>query len=319
MAIATGSILRPGVFSHSNGDSLEVTPAMISELASTYDPEKYRVPLVVGHPKEDVRALGCIRELGVDGDGHLVATIDANEQLTGDLANGRLLAHSVSLYKPEDPNSPDNGKWCLQHLGFLGGNPPAIKGLKRFVFGEKESGATLTLKEAVQFNLHDGSKNDAQRDLQDTTQKNTGGDMDNMAEIDKLKETNRKQNLELTRLKAQIDATERMREDDQARDDAMQFAEQAQKEGRVLPANKDALVNLLIASGKAGLLSELKEFVNKIPQQPNRLAEATDFSEAPARAVTTQEPKAAAVRAYAEKHKVSTSEAYDELANPTEN
>ena len=69
--------------------------------------------------------------------------IDANAQLIGDVATGRLLAHSVLMYRPKDSNSPDNGKWCLQHLGFLGGNPPVIKGLKRFVFGDKESTATL--------------------------------------------------------------------------------------------------------------------------------------------------------------------------------
>jgi phosphoglycolate phosphatase-like HAD superfamily hydrolase len=42
---------------------------------------------------------------------------------------GRYRYVSASFYPPSDPNNPKPGNWYLRHIGFLGAQPPAVKGL----------------------------------------------------------------------------------------------------------------------------------------------------------------------------------------------
>jgi hypothetical protein len=42
---------------------------------------------------------------------------------------GRYRAVSVSLWMPDAPGNPTPGVWALKHLGYLGAVPPAVKGL----------------------------------------------------------------------------------------------------------------------------------------------------------------------------------------------
>jgi hypothetical protein len=47
-----------------------------------------------------------------------------------DLVNaGRYGSISAAFYRPDSPNNPVPGVWYLRHVGFLGAQPPALKGL----------------------------------------------------------------------------------------------------------------------------------------------------------------------------------------------
>ena len=58
---------------------------------------------------------------------------------------GRFKKRSASFYKPDSPANPVPGVYYLRHLGFLGAQPPAVKGLADPEFAEYKFG------EAVEF------------------------------------------------------------------------------------------------------------------------------------------------------------------------
>lgn len=47
---------------------------------------------------------------------------------------GRFKKISASFYTPDAPNNPVPGVYYLRHVGFLGAQPPAVKGLKQAEF-----------------------------------------------------------------------------------------------------------------------------------------------------------------------------------------
>ncbi len=50
---------------------------------------------------------------------------------------GRFKSRSASFYHPDNPNNPKPGVYYLRHVGFLGAQPPAVKGLKAVEFIKK--------------------------------------------------------------------------------------------------------------------------------------------------------------------------------------
>ena len=53
---------------------------------------------------------------------------------------GRYKKISASFYLPDAPNNPVPGVYYLRHVGFLGAQPPAVKGLKAAEFADAEDG-----------------------------------------------------------------------------------------------------------------------------------------------------------------------------------
>jgi len=122
---------------------VEFTPAMLAEVASTYNPKLHEAPIVIGHPKVDDLAYGWIDQVAF-ADGALVATEKQVDPDFNELRRaGRLKKPSASFYTPDAPNNPTPGKWHLRHVGFLGAVPPALKGLnaaRQVSFAESEEG-----------------------------------------------------------------------------------------------------------------------------------------------------------------------------------
>ena len=66
---------------------------------------------------------------------------------------GRYKKLSASLYSPSSPANPRPGTWYLRHVGFLGAQPPAIKGLApvNFAAGDEEGTVTVEFSEEMSF------------------------------------------------------------------------------------------------------------------------------------------------------------------------
>ncbi len=105
----------------------------VAQIARDYDPASgHEAPIVIGHPKLDSPAWGWIKSLRADkgvlyGTPHeVVPEFDAAVQ--------------TKQYKKRsaafDP-LPD-GRWQLRHVGFLGGTPPAVKGLADAKFASEQ-------------------------------------------------------------------------------------------------------------------------------------------------------------------------------------
>lgn len=134
-------IFRTGTHRPMRGPALAVDAAMLGELASSYDAANHEAPLVIGHPAADDPAHGWVKDLRVEGD-RLVATVDAVHSAFAEaVRDGAFKKISPWLYQPEHPANPTPGKWHLKHVGFLGAQVPAVKGLRAVRFGEADAEA----------------------------------------------------------------------------------------------------------------------------------------------------------------------------------
>lgn len=137
-------IFKPGRHKDAHGTVVEFSEGDLAQAARVYDPAIYRAPLVVGHPKTADLAYGHVSALQVNATrNRLVAEPAQVEPEFAELvAAGRLLAVSASFYQPDSPNNPVPGSYYLRHVGFLGAEAPAIKGLKppTVQFAEGEQG-----------------------------------------------------------------------------------------------------------------------------------------------------------------------------------
>jgi cell division protein FtsB len=135
------NIFRPGRHTDAGGTTLHFTEDQLRAAVDAYDPSLHEAPIVVGHPKDNHPAYGWIgameysEEAGIDA---IPQQVDAEfaEMVTA----GRFKKVSASWYMPDSPANPKPGSYYLRHVGFLGAQPPAIKGLKAVEFNEAEEG-----------------------------------------------------------------------------------------------------------------------------------------------------------------------------------
>lgn len=131
-------IFRAGTRTDANGNTVTITEADLAAAAQAYDPKVHEAPIVVGHPKADAPAYGWVKLLGVQN-GVLTADFAQVDEGFADLVKaGRYKKVSASFYPPTSPNNPKPGVWTLRHVGFLGAQPPAVKGLSAISFAEGE-------------------------------------------------------------------------------------------------------------------------------------------------------------------------------------
>ena len=131
-------IFRAGTRTDANGNTVTITHADLAAAAQAYDPKVHEAPIVVGHPKADAPAYGWVSGLKAEN-GVLTADFDQVDEGFADLVKaGRYKKVSASFYPPTSPNNPKPGVWTLRHVGFLGAQPPAVKGLSPVSFAEGE-------------------------------------------------------------------------------------------------------------------------------------------------------------------------------------
>lgn len=134
-------IFRPGKHTASNGTTLEFSEDMLRAAVEGYDPELHEAPIVIGHPKDNHPAYGWVKGLSFAEDGTVLANPGEVDAEFSELVEaGRYKKRSASWYLPDAPNNPKPGTLYLRHVGFLGAQPPAIKGLKDVSFAGTEDG-----------------------------------------------------------------------------------------------------------------------------------------------------------------------------------
>lgn len=133
-------IFKPGRHLANNGDALQFSEGDLEAAAKAYDPAKHEAPIVVGHPKNNDPAYGWVRSLNYS-EGALNAEPHQVDAAFAELvAAGRYKKISAAFYTPEAPANPVPGVYYLRHVGFLGAQPPAVKGLRDAHFAEGEQG-----------------------------------------------------------------------------------------------------------------------------------------------------------------------------------
>ncbi|RLC27259.1 MAG: peptidase, partial [Deltaproteobacteria bacterium] len=107
--------------------------AVILKALETFKPSYHEPPLVAGHPKDNSPAFGWVSDLK-EKDGTLLAKFkDVVPEFSQSVEKGMFKKRSASFY--------NDGR--LRHVGFLGGTPPAVKGLADLSFSDDDKAVTF--------------------------------------------------------------------------------------------------------------------------------------------------------------------------------
>lgn len=132
-------IFKTGQHTAMNGVSLTFSEADLIASAAAYNPALHEAPIVVGHPQVDAPAYGWVKSLSY-ADGLQATPYQLDAAFTEMVGAGRFKKISASFYTPDSPNNPVPGVYYLRHVGFLGAQAPAVKGLKPVEFSQAEVG-----------------------------------------------------------------------------------------------------------------------------------------------------------------------------------
>lgn len=137
-------IFRPGRHTSMQGATIDFGEGDLIATAKAYDQTRHEAPLVIGHPRADAPAWGWVGGLTAD-EGGLFATPRQLDPAFAEMVRaGRFKKVSASFYTPDSPHNPVPGVYYLRHVGFLGAQPPAVKGLApvpvNFAEGDTEEG-----------------------------------------------------------------------------------------------------------------------------------------------------------------------------------
>lgn len=113
-----------------SGQALEFSEADLVATAAAYDPARHEAPIVVGHPRDNAPAYGWIRALSASAAGLEAEPQQVDPAFAELVQAGRFKKISASFYAPDSPANPVPGVYYLRHVGFLGAQPPAVKGLR---------------------------------------------------------------------------------------------------------------------------------------------------------------------------------------------
>lgn len=131
-------IFRAGRHTAMSGETVSFSEADLRGVARSYNPSRHEAPVVIGHPRENAPAFGWVKGLHVRGD-KLLASVDQLEPSFSEAVTaGRYKKISASFYGPTSTGNPTPGQYHLRHVGFLGAQPPAVKGLAPVAFAEDE-------------------------------------------------------------------------------------------------------------------------------------------------------------------------------------
>ena len=119
----------------------EITEEDIDEIVKNYDPTYHEAPVVIGHPEHDSPAYGWVSKLKRVGKSLFAKFRDVTDELKELVRAGRYKKISVALY----PDLDGKGLY-LRHVGFLGAQPPQVKGLEPVRLNEDEGYQTFELE-----------------------------------------------------------------------------------------------------------------------------------------------------------------------------
>lgn len=272
-------IFKAGKHTAMSGVALSFSDVDIAATVAAYDPSKHEAPLVIGHPKTDDPAFGWVKSLQF-ADGVLQAEPDQVDAAFAELVNdGKFKKISASFYTPDAPNNPVPGVYYLRHVGFLGAQAPAVKGLKAASFSDAEEGVVeftdwdqftvasmfRRLREWIistsgieaadkvipSYEIESLQINAAQEEntpLAYYSESNNQSIGDEMSAEDKAKmEKLEAENAAFKKQQADFAETQEKTRRDAAHADNVAFAEGLAKSGQLLPAQKDAVIATLDA------------------------------------------------------------------------
>lgn len=123
-------ICKIGATKDSNGVTRDLNEDFLKKVVANYNTDDHEAPIVIGHPEDNAQAFGWTTELRLNGDRLEARFSDTSEAFEKAVRMGEYRKRSASFYL-DPPN--------LRHVGFLGAQPPAVKGLRNIQFSDGEA------------------------------------------------------------------------------------------------------------------------------------------------------------------------------------
>ena len=133
-------IFRSGERISADGSRWNITDADVQRAAEVYDPKLHEAPIVIGHPAMNAPAYGWVPKLAADGGSLTAEFAQMDDGFAEAVRAGRYKKVSASFWPPGHPNNPVPDSYYLRHVGFVGAHAPAVKGLRAIEFGAAEEG-----------------------------------------------------------------------------------------------------------------------------------------------------------------------------------
>ncbi|GFM85406.1 hypothetical protein PSCICO_08050 [Pseudomonas cichorii] len=133
-------IFKPGQHTAMSGDSFNFSESDLAATVRAYSPALHEAPLVIGHPKHDAPAAGWVKSLQATSEGLVAETQQVDPAFAELVGRGSYKKISASFYHPDSPSNPVPGVYYLRHVGFLGAQPPSIKGLRPIELADTDEG-----------------------------------------------------------------------------------------------------------------------------------------------------------------------------------
>lgn len=254
-------VFKTGEHTDSNGNVKLWTTDDLDKICYQFQNVHKNVPICVGHPKTNSPAYGWIDEVKRIGENLYCSFKNVQDEFKTAFNKGLFKNRSISFDK--DLN--------IRHIAFLGAQAPAIKGLEDFCFADFNSEEI----KIYEFN-----------DFQDNKEVNV--ENQNIDELLKAKDD------EILTLRKQIEETQKAQRTKEFQD----FAEEAIKNGKILPKHKECIVNILSVCDGAdkfnftdrediSAVEAVKDFVNSLDVKcfqdiavKETASEKKDFSDA---------------------------------------
>lgn len=129
-------IFRAGRHVDMAGRTVEFSERDLQRIARRYDPALHEAPIVIGHPKHNSPAYGWVAAARAKGPSLFAMVDQVNANFAEGVRSGAYKKVSASFYLPNSPSNPKPGDYYLRHVGFLGAQPPGVKGLEPVSFAD---------------------------------------------------------------------------------------------------------------------------------------------------------------------------------------
>ncbi len=295
-------IFRTGQHKDSKGKPFNCTISDLERLKTNYENVHNQVPICCGHPQTNSPAYGWFDQLKI------APNKKAGYSLYSTFKN--VLpefkeADKKGLFKTRSLSFTKDG--IIRHLAFLGGGTPAIKGLEQFCFSDydKENDSIFEFEDFDDNYQPDGGDKSADSGA-------LGGGISShnlknekefsMNEEEKLKEEIQVKDGKIAELEAQLQtknaeletktAELKAKEDEADRRDFADWTDTMITEGRILPAQRNDVINILTAVNDSGFEFDdggngnkinaeesLKRFVGSIKQLDLKDTDSRDFED----------------------------------------
>ncbi|HHT7856355.1 peptidase [Pasteurella multocida] len=251
MKLTKMAIMKVGNHTAMDGREINFTTAMLDDLATHYEPELSEAPIVIGHPTLTAPAYGWVKQASVEN-GTLYAHVGQVDANFAEAVNaGRYKKRSASIFLPDTPGNPKPGHYYLRHVGFLGAVPPAVKSLADVNFAQSEGGNNAFADFA--FDEHESATLSTQEKTMTEAEQKAAIEAAaaKMAadEVAKKEADFAAREAAIADRESKVKAAEEEKakaEAEKQKKEATDFADALVKAGKLLPAHKAGLVEVMV-------------------------------------------------------------------------